>query len=124
MDNYKEVKNHIHNTLKITKDDIQDTIQKTVVDEIHKLMEDSSFINELVRYQVKNILRDKYTKPKYKRLFSLNELIYDRVCDEISKTVKENIQIKVGLNTDNLETYDFKQATLFDDINIDIKEES
>lgn len=107
MNNYKEIKNVIHNDMKITKDDIKNIIIDTVRDEIIKIMNDEQFIESVVRSQLKSILNIEYTNPKYKRLFSLNELIYDNVCSEISKTVSENIKISVGLNKDKLELYDF-----------------
>ena len=107
MNTYKEVKNLIHNDMQITKDDIKNIIIDTVKDEVAKIMQDEQFIESIIRSQLKSILNTEYTNPKYKKLFSLNELIYDNVCSEISKMVSDNIKISVGLNKDNLELYEF-----------------
>lgn len=111
--NYLEVKNYIHNELGINKGYIQDVIKETVCSEVAKLMKDTGFLNGIIKSQVKDILNKEYTKPNYQKLFSLNELIYDKVCQEISKTVSNNIQIKVGLNQENLEVYKFDEARPF-----------
>ena len=112
--NYLEVKNYIHNDLGITKEYIRDVIKETVAEEIKKSMKDELFLKGVVQSQIRDILNKEYTNPKYKKLFSLNELIYNGVCKEISKTVSENIKIQVGLNKDNLEVYDFSEFKLFE----------
>lgn len=113
MDNYKQVKNLIHNELNITKDDIREIITNTVKDEITKIMTNEQFLDSVIRSQIKSILNTEYTNPKYKRLFSLNEMIYDNVCSQISKTVHDNIKISIGLNRNNLEVYEFNENTFF-----------
>ena len=83
--------------------------------EIKKAMVDGEFLNYIIKAQVINCLDKQYTEPRYRKLFNLNTLIYDKVCQEISETVSKNIQIKVGLNKDNLEIYEFEEAKLFKD---------
>lgn len=111
--NYIEVKNYIHNDLGISKEYIQDVIKETVREEVKKLMKDDCFLNSMLKSQVKDILNKEYTHPEYRKLFKLNEFIYDGVCREISKTVSENIKIQVGLNKENLEIYDFNESKFF-----------
>lgn len=93
--NYKEVKNYIHNELKISKDDINSIIQITVAGEIRKLMKDKDFINGLVANRLKEILSKDYNKPIYNNLFELDNKIYDAVSNEISKTIKERLKIEL-----------------------------
>lgn len=93
MDNYKEIKNYIHNDLKISKEDINKIIQVTVATEIRNLMKDKDFIDKFVYVQLQRILSKEYENPAYKRLFNLNDEIFNSVANEISKIVKERIQI-------------------------------
>ena len=92
--NYKEVKNYIHNDLKISKEYINSIIQVTVSNEIRKLMKDTDFINTLVSNRLKEILSKDYNKPIYNNLFTLDSKIYDDVSNEISKTIKERLKIE------------------------------
>lgn len=93
--NYKEVKNYIHNDLKISKEDINNIIQITVSTEIRKLMKDKDFIEGLVANRLKEILSKDYNKPIYNNLFTLDNKIYDAVFNEISKTIKERLKIEL-----------------------------
>lgn len=93
MNNYKEIKNYIHNDLKISKEDINKMIQLTVATEIRNLMKDKDFINKFVYIQLQRILSKEYEKPVYERMFNLNDKIFNSVANEISKMVKEKIQI-------------------------------
>lgn len=93
--NYKEVKNYIHNDLKISKEDINNIIQITVATEIRKLMKDKDFIEGLVANRLKEILSKDYNKPIYNNLFTLDNKIYDAVSNEISKTIKERLKIEL-----------------------------
>lgn len=111
--NYLETKNYIHNELNITKEYIQEVIKETVREEIKKSLKDDGFLKNVVQSQIREVLNKEYTDPKYQKLFHLNELIYDNVCREISKTVSENIKIQVGLNKDNLDLYDLNKDNLF-----------
>lgn len=95
MDNYKEIKNYIHNDLKISKEDINKIIQVTVATEIRNLMKDEDYINKFIYVQLQRILAEDYEKPAYKRLFNLNDEIFNSVSNEISKIVKERIQISL-----------------------------
>jgi hypothetical protein len=109
MDNYKEVKNYIHNDLKITKEDIQEIIQKEVKNQVTALVKDSYFIHELIGSHVKQIFRkEEYKKPYFTIISDINEYIYRGLIDELGKVVHDNVKIKVGLKTDNLEIEDIK----------------
>lgn len=104
MDNYKEVKNYIHNDLKISKQDIQDLIQNEIRTQISELLKDTSFIQSMIYNHISSILKDKnYNNPRYRTITDINSFIYDGLIDELGKVVHDNIKIKVGLKKDNLE---------------------
>lgn len=109
MDNYKEIKNYIHNELKITKEDIQKIIQEEVKKQISSLLNDSNFVENMIYYHISNLLsKGNYKNPRYQRITDINSFIYDGLMDELGKTVHNNIKIKVGLKTDNLEIEEIK----------------
>ena len=45
MDNYKEIKNYIHNELGITKEYVDNIIVKTVQDEVKKVFNNEGYYN-------------------------------------------------------------------------------
>ena len=104
MDNYKEIKNYIHNDLNITKEDIQEIIQKEVKNQISKLLKDSNFVESMILNHIKMLLQDKnYNNPHYKIITDINGFIYDELISELGKVVHDNIKIRVELKKDNLE---------------------
>lgn len=114
MDNYNEVKNLIHNELKITKEDIQKIIEKTVQEEIRKFFNDEARLNTFMISYIKDLLQGDYENPKYRSILMMNNLIYDNVCSEIGKIVKENLKIHVGVNKDNLELYETREVNILE----------
>ena len=109
MDNYKEVKNYIHNDLKITKKDIQKIIQDIVKEQVTVLVKDSSFIHEMIFDHIKHVFRkEEYKAPYHKLITDINSYIYDETIHEIARRVHDDIKIKVGLKTDKLEIEDIK----------------
>lgn len=109
MNNYKEIKNYIHNELKMSKEDIQKIIQKEIKDQISALLNDSSFIESMINNHITALLKDKnYNNPRYRTITDINSMIYDGLIDELGKVVHDNIKIKIGLKTDNLEIEDIK----------------
>lgn len=115
MNNYKEVKNLVHNDLGITKDDIKKIIEQTVEKEIKKFFNDESRLNSFMLTYIKDLLKGDYENPNYRKVFMINNLIYDNVCSEISKIVKENLKIHVGVNKENLELYEIKKSNPFEE---------
>jgi hypothetical protein len=95
MDNYKEIKNYIHNELQITKTDIENIIIKTVENRIDKVLADDDFINTIIQKKIQSILNNPYKKPSWERLVNLNTKIFDVVVDEVAKTVKEKVDIRI-----------------------------
>lgn len=104
MNNYKEVKNYIHNDLGITKEDINKIIIDTVKDEVAKLLKDESFVSSMMKNHIISLLKDKeYKNPRYRTITDINSFLYDNVLEELCRTVHNNIKIKVGLKTDNID---------------------
>jgi len=94
MDNYKEVKNYIHNDLKITKEDIQGIIQNTLTREIRKYINDEF---ELERFMY-DIIRTTIYKDKdifAKTIFDMSSMIKDKVTEVIVKEVKNKVEISL-----------------------------
>jgi hypothetical protein len=76
MDNYKEVKNYIHNDLKITKENIQEMIQKEIKSQISDLLNDSSFVQNMIHNHITTILKyENYNNPRYRTITDINSMI-------------------------------------------------
>lgn len=104
MDHYKEVKNYIHNDLKISKEDIQNLIQDEIKKQVSELLKDTSFVQSMIYNHISSLLKDKnYSNPRYRTITDINSFIYDGLIQELGRVVHDNIKIKVGLKTDNLE---------------------
>lgn len=104
MDHYKEVKNYIHNDLKISKEDIQNLIQSEVERQISLLLLDTSFVHSMIYNHISSLLKDKnYNNPRYRTITDINSFIYDGLIEELGRVVHDNIKIKVELKPDNLE---------------------
>lgn len=107
MKDYKNMKNYIHNDLKITKEDIEILIQKEIKNQISDLLKDESFVQNMIHNHIIAILKDKnYNNPSYRIITDINSMIYDGLIEELGKVVHDNIKIKVGLKRNNLEIED------------------
>lgn len=91
---YRAIKNTIHNDLGITKEYIYEVIQKTVKDEIDKLMNDKCFIRGLVE---KEIARSLYKKDnnKWHMIYDAANYVDDKITSTILQTVKEKLVISL-----------------------------
>lgn len=98
MDNYKEIKNYIHNELKITKEEIRDMVIQTVREEVKSVLNDDSFIHTLVQNEIKTVMSNPHKSPNWKYLMTLDERIYKTVVSEVSKLVKNSLEIRFKNN--------------------------
>lgn len=72
-------------------------------------MKDESFINIIVANHINYLFRNgEYKKPYYDLISNVNEFIYKGLIDELGQVVYDNIKIRVGLKTDNLEIENLK----------------
>lgn len=94
MENYKEIKNYIHNELGITKESIQQIVINTVKEEVIKVFNDESKLERIVHNYIRNIVNGDYKSPSWHRVSDINSLIYNGVIDEICKTVKEKVEVR------------------------------
>ena len=94
MSNYSDVKNYIHNELGITKDYINNVIEKTVKDEISKMMNDKQHIYDLVEKQVLNNLKRK-SDNSWHILTDCSNWIEEEIKTTILKEVKDKLIIKL-----------------------------
>lgn len=91
---YKEVKNFIHNEAKITKEFIKEVVEETVKYEITKILKDETYMNNLVKSQIKEVMKNDFEKPHWQRIFNLDTEIYNAVCDEVSQMVKDKLELR------------------------------
>lgn len=91
---YKEIKNYIHNELGLTKDYIDNLIKEEIKKEVNKVISDKETLNNIVKTQIREVMNKDFEKPRWQRIFNLDTEIYNSVCAEVSKIVKERIQIK------------------------------
>lgn len=95
MSNYLDVKNYIHNDLKLSKEDIMQVVENTVKVEINKLLKDDSYLSTLINNEVLSSL--KRTSDDSSRYFLYNpiSMIKSEVVDNIVNLVKDNVEISL-----------------------------
>lgn len=102
MDNrYNETKNYIHNELGITKEWIKSIIEDTVKKEIAKYLNDEEKLENMIANEIRYaLIRSENEDLSYlrKTLYSMNNLIKDKVDEAIFKEVKDRLYI--GLKDD------------------------
>lgn len=98
---YKEVKNLIHNELKITDSDIKDVIHKVLQNEVRELIgNNGEFIQSVVRQEIRSLIKEEMIKAtvgnsKYPKR-SLGMEFYDpnnpaTFSDYVSGVIKEEV---------------------------------
>ena len=91
---YREVKNVIHNDLGITKEYIDEVIQKTVKDEINKLMGDECFIRGLVEKEFAHSLYRK-DNDRWHTIYDASNYVEDKITSTILQKVKDKLVISL-----------------------------
>lgn len=101
---YKEVKNYIHNDLKITKNEISSLIVNEVTKQVKELIANEDFITPLISSIIKSKLTRSsfFEHPDYQILSDLDSAIYRNVINEICLVVKENVVVSLK-NTDMID---------------------
>lgn len=102
---YRAVKNTIHNDLGITKDYIDEVIQKTVKDEINKLMNDECFIRGLIENEFARSLYKKDNN-KWRIIYDAANYVEDKITSTILQTVKDKLVISLKEEDDYEGNYD------------------
>ena len=96
-DNYKELKNYIHNYLGLTKEEIKkmiwDTVVETVNKEVNKCLNDKERIKSIIEGQIKfEIMRD---HPRRSYIHSTMDEIYNKIDTTIHEEVVKRLRIEL-----------------------------
>ena len=97
IDNYKELKNYIHNYLGLTKEEIKkmvwDTVVETVNEEVNKCLNDRERIKSIIEGQIKfEIMRD---HPRRSYIHSTMDEIYNKIDTTIHEEVVKRLRIEL-----------------------------
>ena len=97
IDNYKELKNYIHNYLGLTKEEIKkmiwDTVVETVNKEVNKCLNDKERIKSIIEGQIKfEIMRD---HPRRSYIHSTMDEIYNKIDTTIHEEVVKRLRIEL-----------------------------
>ena len=97
IDNYKELKNYIHNYLGLTKEEIKkmvwDTVVETVNKEVNKCLNDKERIKSIIEGQIKfEIMRD---HPRKSYIHSTMDEIYNKIDTTIHEEVIKRLRIEL-----------------------------
>lgn len=96
-DNYKELKNYIHNYLGLTKEEVKkmiwDTVVETVNEEVNKCLNDKERIKSIIEGQIKfEIMRD---HPRRSYIHSTMDEIYNKIDTTIHEEVVKRLRIEL-----------------------------
>lgn len=97
---YRELKQYIHNEMGITKEDIRDMIRDCVKEEVEAIFKDGNNYNKYIATLVNRYVKDnkqEYATPRFTlhKPHCLDQVVYDEVVREVSKTVKERVLISL-----------------------------
>ena len=97
IDNYKELKNYIHNYLGLTKEEVKkmiwDTVVETVNKEVNKCLNDRERIKSIIEGQIKfEIMRD---HPRRSYIHSTMDEIYNKIDTTIHEEVVKRLRIEL-----------------------------
>ena len=96
-DNYKELKNYIHNYLGLTKEEIKkmiwDTVVETVNKEVNKCLNDKERIKSIIEGQIRyEIMKD---HPRRSYIHSTMDEIYNKIDTTIHEEVVKRLRIEL-----------------------------
>ena len=94
MDNYKDVKNYLHNELNITKQYIEDLIKYEVQSQVADLVNDKSYIGTLIENAVQRELRRK-DRDSWSWVYDTASMIKNTVVKTIVDEVHNKVEIKL-----------------------------
>lgn len=97
LNNYKEVKNYIHNEAKITKDEIREIIKESIKEEVRKTIDNkedyiNKCITDYIHLLVQNGLSDRGSL-----YYNFRERVSQELSYETSKFIREQLDISVKL---------------------------
>ena len=96
MDNYKEIKNYIHNELGITKEYIDSIIVKTVQDEVKKVFNNEGYVRDIIIKTIdREVRREVCGESGWHTIQDMNSMIKDGILSIIVKEVKDKVIISL-----------------------------
>lgn len=96
MDNYKEIKNYIHNELGITKEYVDNIIVKTVQDEVKKVFNNEGYIRDVIIKTIdREVRREVCGESGWHTIYDMNSMIKDEILNIIVKEVKDKVIISL-----------------------------
>lgn len=98
IENYKDIKNYIHNYLGLTKEEIKgmvlEVVKNIVEKEVNKCLNDENRLQHMIEKEILNQI--KYGQDGYKRrsfLISVMDEVYNRIDGIIHEEVLKRLQI-------------------------------
>lgn len=98
IENYKDIKNYIHNYLGLTKEEVRgmvlEVVKNTVEKEVNKYLNDENRLQHMIEKEILNQI--KYGQDGYKRrsfLISVMDEVYNRIDGIIHEEVLKRLQI-------------------------------
>ena len=98
IENYKDIKNYIHNYLGLTKEEIREmvleVVKNTVEKEVNKCLNDENRLQHMIEKEILNQI--KYGQDGYKRrsfLISVMDEVYNRIDGIIHEEVLKRLRI-------------------------------
>lgn len=98
IENYKDIKNYIHNYLGLTKEEIREmvleVVKNTVEKEVNKCLNDENRLQHMIEKEI--LSQIKYGQDGYKRrsfLISVMDEVYNRIDGIIHEEVLKRLQI-------------------------------
>lgn len=98
-ENYKDIKNYIHNELGITKVEmhtyIWDIVKQTVKEEVEKVLNDEERLQRVIQDEVVKQLKHKGYNDRGSYIVCTMDKIYNKIDEEICKQVVDRLQISL-----------------------------
>lgn len=101
MENYREVKNYLHNELGLDQDKVMELAEKYIEKKLDKMIGDKLDSMEFDRYvfnEISKVINDKETRT-YRRIFGKEEST-KYVQRVVKETVREEVLDKIKFNID------------------------
>lgn len=95
MSNYSDVKNYLHNDLGISKKYVEETILKTVKDEVDKLFSDESRLQVIIERIVRQSIKKDEHKTLYHLLINFDSLLDEKITTIVFNEVKSRLKIEL-----------------------------
>ena len=96
MDNYKEIKNYIHNELGITKEYVDNIIVKTVQDEVKKVFNNEGYVRDVIIKTIdREVRREVCGESGWHTIYDMTSMIKDEILNIIVKEVKDKVIISL-----------------------------